>query len=65
MDHFVDWVLLPARLNGPQRRYILSHRQDLRPGHLFDQSIAFLMVTVRMISQQNFDIGKLEPELLD
>ena len=38
---------------------------DLRAGQLLHQRIAFLMIAVRVVAEQDLDVGELEPELLD
>jgi hypothetical protein len=44
---------------------VLGHRHDLRACHLLHKGIAFLVIGVCMASEQNLDVGELEPEILD
>ena len=60
VQDFVDGVLLAARFHRLERRHILSHHHHLRSGQPLDHCIALLVITMRMVPQQNFDIGKLE-----
>ncbi len=56
---------LAARRDCFKRRNVFPHHHDLRTGQLLDQGITFLMVTVRVRSEQNPDVCEFEPELSD
>ena len=64
VQDLVDRMLFAAGLYRLQRRHVLGHRHHLRAGQLFDQRIAFLMIAVRVVPEQDLDVGELEPELL-
>ena len=56
-------MLLAAGLHRLQRRHVLGHRHHLRAGHLLDQGIAFLMIAVGVVAEQDLDVGELEAEV--
>src|SRR5580658_8159717 len=62
--NLVDWMLLAAGLESLKRGHIFGHRNYLRTGQFFCQCITFHMVNMRVIPQNEFGVGELEPELL-
>ena len=58
-------MFLVPGLHRFQVRYILDHRHHLRSRHLLDQGIAFLMIAVRVRTEKDLDVGKLESQLPD
>ena len=65
VQDFVDGVLLAARLDRLERGYILCQRHHLSPSHFLYHRITFLMIAVRMIPQQDFNIGEIETQSLN
>ena len=58
-------MFLPARLDRLQRVHVFRHRNHLRAGEVLHHRVAFLMVTVRVVAEQDLDVGELEPEVGD
>lgn len=63
MKHTVDRMDLAAGRYRLQRGHIFLHRHHLRPRQLLEQGVAFLMIAVSVSTEQNADVGELEPEL--
>ena len=58
-------MFLAAGFHRLERRDVLGHDHHLGAGHLLDQGVAFLVIAVRVVPEQNLDVGELEPQIRD
>jgi hypothetical protein len=65
VDDPVDGMYLAAGLERLQRRHIFGHCNHMSTGHLTDQRVAFLMIDMGVVPEQDLDVGKFETQLCD
>ena len=61
----VDRMLFAAGSDGLKGRHVFGHDNDLRARALLHQCIAFLVIAMRVIAEEDLDVARLETQLLD